>query len=496
MRVRRWELAELDLSGTAAASVIFSLGARRAVADMFHHGDRTLARFAPDHEGAWTYVVIDAAGASIDQGVLDCDPAAAGDHGPVEVDSTRFRHADGTAHVPLPTTALWWHRQPEPVRQQTLDALRSSPITAVRQSVLPPDETGWPDDSELDRVEWAITALHEVGLQAELVIFGDGRALDRPGWSDHLRAVVARFAAFRNVSWCLATDADRSGIEPARWDEALRLLAEHDHGHRLCTVHADPGFDFGDRRISHCSVRTDHARSSSTLNDNFAKPVIMDGAVLEGDAPVLSFPEPTATSFPEPVEGQVRSRPVAVAGSSPCPSTGSGNEQAGCPTGSGRGVGPRPEPVGDPVGSLTAEEVVLHAWETAVRGGFAAHGEWFLPRHPDLGPWWANGGELRGESLPRLAFLRQVLADVPGDPRYLRLRPDASTLGIPGEYYLQYLGAHRFRSRSFELPDGAYRVEVINTWDLTIEEVLRSDSGRFTVSLPPRLYHAIRVTRC
>ena len=68
--------------------------------------------------------------------------------------------------------------------------------------------------------------------------------------------------------------------------------------------------------------------------------------------------------------------------------------------------------------------------------------------------------------------------------------------GVPAQYYLQYLGAHRFRSRSFDLPEGAYLVEVINTWDLTVVEVLRTDSGHFTVPLPPLLYHAIRATRC
>ncbi len=461
MKVRRWDLAELDLSGTNADSVIFGQEGRRAVVDTFRQGDRLLARFAPDPEGGWPYAVIDSAGAVIDEGVLDCGPAAVGDHGPLGVGGTRFRYADGTAHVPLPTTALCWHRQPEPDRQQTLTALQDSPITAVRMSVLPPNGAGWPDDDELDRLERAVIELRAIGRQAELVIFGDGTALARPGWQSYLRRLVARFAAFRNVSWCLATDADRSAIEPARWDDALRLLAEHDHGHRLCTVHAAPGFDFGDRRITHCSVRTDHARSSSTLNDDFAKPAVLEGAVLEGDAPVRSSPSP------------------------------------GSSTGSGRGVGPRPEPVEESeAGSLTAEEVVLHAWETAVRGGYAAYGEWFLPDDPDHDPWWLGGGELRGESLPRLAFLRDVLAAIPGEPRYLRLRPDASTLGVPEQYYLQYLGAHRFRSRAFDLPDGAYRVEVINTWELTIEEAMKTDSGRFTVPLPPRLYHAIRVTRC
>lgn len=437
MRVRRWEPAELDLTGTGAASVTFRHGEVRAVVATFRSGDRLLARYAPDRTGRWWYAIMDGSGAELGTGALDCEPEPPDDHGPVGPSGTRFRHADGTAHVPLQSTALWWHRQPSSTVELTLAGLRDSPITAVRTSVLPPDSAGWPGDDELELVERAVVALGAIDRQAELVIFGDGTALLRDGWTEHLRNVVARFAGFRNVAWCLAIDADRSGVQPARWDEALRLLAEHDHGHRPTTVHAGPGFDFGDRRLGLSSVRTDHARSSSNLNDDFAKPAVLDG-VPEGDAPV-------------------------------------------------RETDPVPE-------CAVAEDVVLQAWETAVRGGYPSHGEWFVD--DDHEPWRLAGGELRGESLPRLAFLRQVLSDVPGEPRYLRLRPDASTLGIEGEYYLQYLGEHRFRSRSFELPDASYRVEVIDTWTMTAEEVQRTDAGSFTVDLPGRLYQAVRITRC
>lgn len=454
--VRRWEPFELDLTGTSAASVIFATDGAHAVADTFTAGERLLARFAPDRVGTWHYTITADDGTEIDDGAVTCVPAPRDDHGPIRAVGTRFRHADQTAHIPLATTALWWHRRPDEDRKRTLAALADSPITSVRISILPPESTSWPDAAELELIERAVSELRSLGRQAELVIFGDGTALGRTGWRSYLRQVVARFAAYRNVSWCLAIDADRAGIDGTLWDEALRLLAETDHGHRLCTIHAGPGFDFGDRRISHCSVRTDHARSSSILNDNFVKPAVLDGAVLEGNAP------PPSTS-PEPVEGW----------SGQDPSTSSGR-----------------------VGDYTAEEVVLHAWETAVRGGFAAYGEWYLPDDPDRGPWWMDGGELRGESLPRLAFLADVLADVPGEPRYLPLRPDASTLVVPGEYYLQYLGAHRFRKRAFDLPDGAYRVELINTWDMTIEEVLRTETGSFVVEMPPLLYHAVRAYRC
>ncbi|MFC7625916.1 DUF5605 domain-containing protein [Microlunatus sp. GCM10028923] len=421
MRVRRWEPAELELTGTPAAAIHFVHDRDRAVAEPFRSGDRLLVRFAPGVVGRWTYTIMDGEDHAIGEGTLDCEPEPDGDHGPVGSLGTRFAHADGTPHLPLPTSLPDWHQRPE--AGDTLALLQESPITAVRLSVLAPDRSDWPDDAELDLVERAVTELAGIGRQAELVIFGDGTGLNRDGWPEHLRRVVARFAGFRTVAWCLAVDADLAGVEPAVWREALDLLAEHDHGHRPCTVHAGLGFDFGDPRISHASVRTDHARSSSTLTDDFAKPAVLDGLV-EGDAP-------------------------------------------------------------GPDGGRTAEDVVLYAWETAVRGGFPTHAE-----------RWVDGGGPRGEALPRLRFLHEVLDSLPGTASYLRLRPDASTLGVPGSVYLQYLGAHRFRSRSFDLPDGAYRVEVIDTWSMTVEEVLRTDTGSFTVELPPRLYHAIRVTRC
>ena len=62
-------------------------------------------------------------------------------------------------------------------------------------------------------------------------------------------------------------------------------------------------------------------------------------------------------------------------------------------------------------GCISARELVHRFWTTVMRGGYAGHGETYA--HPEDLLWWAKGGELRGESWPRIGFLRDLIeADV------------------------------------------------------------------------------------
>lgn len=54
-------------------------------------------------------------------------------------------------------------------------------------------------------------------------------------------------------------------------------------------------------------------------------------------------------------------------------------------------------------GRLSGEELVLRLWNGLVSGSYVGHGEIFRNR-PD--PWLAGGGELRGRSVERLAFVK------------------------------------------------------------------------------------------
>jgi hypothetical protein len=62
-------------------------------------------------------------------------------------------------------------------------------------------------------------------------------------------------------------------------------------------------------------------------------------------------------------------------------------------------------------------------------------------------------------------------------------------------YYLYYYGFMRPAFREFYFDDaGAWRVEVIDTWEMTIED-RGIHRGRFRVELPGKEYMAIRVRK-
>src|SRR5205823_2281878 len=122
-------------------------------------------------------------------------------------------------------------------------------------------------------------------------------------------------------------------------------------------------------------------------------------------------------------------------------------------------------------GNLSAQEMVHRFWQGSIAGTYVGHGETYLD--PESVIWWARGGPLKGQSPPRLAFLKQVLDDAPLEG----LEPidkwqDVHTAGKSGEYYLVYLGKDRPLEWLFELPRAAlsagmnFTVEILDTWNM------------------------------
>ena len=127
-------------------------------------------------------------------------------------------------------------------------------------------------------------------------------------------------------------------------------------------------------------------------------------------------------------------------------------------------------------GQLSAEEMVHRFWQGTIAGTYVGHGETVV--HPSNIFWMSKGGVLRGQSPARLAFLKKVLETAPPEG----LEPidkwqDLRTAGKAGEYYLVYFGKERPTEWIFELPrskiaNGAgFRVEILDTWDMTITPV-------------------------
>ena len=71
-----------------------------------------------------------------------------------------------------------------------------------------------------------------------------------------------------------------------------------------------------------------------------------------------------------------------------------------------------------------------------------------------------------------------------------------SCIGIEHEYYLSYLNDAQPRSIVIDLPEDAlYRVDVIDTWDMTIDPLQKKFSGRSLIELPAKPYIAVRITK-
>lgn len=416
--------------------------------------DRYLARFAPELTGRWTWAchsdepALDGATDGLDVG-----RARPGEHGPVRVAGTfHFAHVDGTPFRPVGTTAYNWFHQEEPLYTETLDAISGAGFNKFRFMVFPqaggyvehfpdllPFERGahgrWdvarPVVEFFRRLDRAVLDLHERGIQADICIFNaydNGRfdldTLTEDEDACYLRYLVARLSAYPNVWWSLCNEFDILGdTRPdERWTRAGELLAAVDPHDHLRSIHNMRRlYDNSRAWVTHASLQIGQATEdfgrAGLLRDAYRKPVVLDEIKYEGDVP-------------------------------------------------------------ERWGRLDAAQLVHQFWVATASGCYASHGESFL--RPDGSLHMVAGGRLLGESPARLGFLHRILEEIDG----VGLDPidnwwdDAFVVGIPGEVYLQYLGKGSPREWRFRLPRGygsddpaagqEYRVDVIDTWDMTV----------------------------
>jgi hypothetical protein len=156
--------------------------------------------------------------------------------------------------------------------------------------------------------------------------------------------------------------------------------------------------------------------------------------------------------------------------------------------------------------------MVFRFWNAAVAGTYATHGETITNAQGLL--WTSEGSRLYGQSLARLAFLRQVLADGPvkGIDSIDKWQ-EVNLGGQQGEYYLLYFGKERPTNWLFELPkfklanDMKFKAEILDTWNMTVTPVpgvfsLRkkdnytySDTESRSIALPGRQWMVLRLRR-
>src|SRR5690625_1731079 len=394
----------------------------------FWDGERTYrVRFCPEQAGEWTWTVEEArTGLDRTSGSLTVQGASG--HGPVRVaERFHFAHADGTPFRPVGTTTYNWLHQEEPLFTSTIASIAAAGLNKLRFMVFPQAgnyvehtptllpfeqaaDTRWdvsrPVVAFFRHLDAAVAALDEHGIQADVLILD---AYDRGVFgfdafteeedAIYLEYLVARLAAYPNVWWSLCNEFDQLDRPHDRWDRFGKLLAAIDPHQHLRSIHNwIEIFDQNRPWITHASIQngsatTDFGRAV-LYRDAFYKPIVLDEIRYEGDIP-------------------------------------------------------------ERWGQLDGPDLVHQFWITTVSGCYASHGESFLTESGSL--HMVEGGRLRGESPPRLGFLRQVLAEVdaPGLDPIDKWDDPAHVAGWPRQYYLQYLGRQNSGTWQFRIPIGS-----------------------------------------
>lgn len=449
--------------------------------------------FMPKSTGAWKYTTT-----SNDPtlnglaGEFEVSPASEGNHGRVlrakdvlpramafdTVNDFTFAYEDGTRFLPFGTTAYAWTNQSQELQEQTLATLAEAPFNKIRMCIFPKFYDYNVDDPEMyayegekgnfdhkrfyepfwENFEKRVAQLDELGIQADIILL---HPYDKPedwGFSQmtkeedifYLTYVARRFSAYKNVWWSLANEFDLLPKKPVEdWDQYARVIMANDpYGHLRSIHNCREIFDHSHPWITHVSwQRCDLQRTAECVVDlraQYGKPVLIDEVGYEGNI-----------------------------------NWGWGN--------------------------LTAEEETRRFWEGCLRGGYVTHGETYVDRGPKL--WWAHGGKLYGESPARIAFCRKFFESLPADYDWV---PDenpfavgtftwdvtcmANKMGQGTDDTLIYFGFFRPAYREFQGEEGKkYTVDVIDTWNMTIETLPNTFEGKFRIDLPSRQYMALRL---
>jgi len=488
--VERWGLFEVALPGPAEGNPFvevtvfarFEHQGRAVEANGFYDGDGTYrVRFMPDALGEWHYVTKSNRPALDGKtGTFVCTEPSPGNHGPVHVaDTYHFRYADGTPYYPVGTTLYAWVHQGDALEEQTLKTLRSAPFSKVRMCVFPKaflynsnEPPRYPFEKKADggwdfarfnpdffrHLEKRVGDLMALGIEADTILFHPydyGRwgfaTMDSESDDRYLRYVVARLAAYRNVWWSLANEFDfvagydEGAMEKSAnkrmedWDRFFQIVRDQDpYGHLRSIHNGRVWYDHSKPWVTHASVATpwhleDFGRAKLP-REQYRKPVVFDEVGYEGDIPEFW-------------------------------------------------------------GHLSARELVHSFWVGTVAGCYVTHGETYL--HPEDILWWSKGGVLHGQSPARIAFLRRLLEE--GPPRGLEPVQWGGTVegAAKGDAYaLFYFGKQSPGRHTFTPPKGAkYRVEIIDTWEMTITPVPGLHAAPITLDLPAKPGLAVRLIK-
>ena len=461
--VEQWGTFEVALNGPSDGNPFldvtlradFSNGLKTITVDGFYDGDGVYRiRFMPDAQGTWSWFThSNRWPLTQKRGVFTVTAPSKGNHGPVRVANYyHFAYADGTPFKQIGTTCYTWTHRPAEVEEQTLKTLAASPFNKLRMCVFPqthgtstmpptrfpfagegtkPDYTRF-NPEFFQHLDKRVGQLRDLGIECDLILFHPydddhiwGLDTMPPEVEDrYLRYIVARLGAYRNIWWSMANEYDfvRTKTE-ADWDRFFQVVMAADPYDHLRSIHNGKViYNHNQPWATHVSMQNGLAVTepgkAQIYRDVYRKPIVYDEVEYEGNH-IYRWAQ------------------------------------------------------------LTSKEMVHRFWVGTVAGTYVGHSEyWVQPGDGSEFVWLGQGGVLRGESAPRLAFLRTIMEDGPAtgiDPIDKWWEPRVG--GKPGEYYLWYFGHEKPTSWTFQLyrdgiADGTtFSAEIIDTWDMTITPV-------------------------
>ncbi len=423
-------------------------------------------------------------------------------HGMVRAVDTHFEYEDGTYYYPFGTTIYALAHQTEALIDETFETLKGSPFNKVRMCVFPKHyqynnneplfypfekrgdgtwDTERPVDAFWDNLEKCIRRLDDLEIQCDLILFHsyDNWGFATMGREDNLRYLeycLERLGNLDNVWWSLANGYDLllSQISMDDWYEIEEFVASHNpKGHLISNHNCFRTWDMGRKNITHGSYQIKYPTFVADRILKYNKPICVDECCYEGNLP-------------------------------------------------------------EAWGNLSAEEMTARLWMAIASGAYCTHGETFIDENDIV--WWAKGGKLKGRSPERIGFLRDIVESLPAPIKPYKAAPfefmdnlpdevkanfDATPAGSsfalaiaqadPEENAVLEVFEHEYTGRSqdcsvlikylyqrcqafdrLSLPEGkTYKVEVIDTWNMTRTTVSEKASGMIRVDLPGKPYMAV-----
>lgn len=488
--VKQWDRIELTFNSTIdkkhfinseITAIITTQNEEFEVSGFYDDNGVFIVRFMPSKVGVYNYVI--KSNVAELNGITGHFECIINDNenikGVVRVDETyHFKFDNNEPYYPFGTTAYVWNYQLPEIQNQTIETLSKSPFNKIRMCVFPkhytynfkePEEFPFhgniKDGFDFDtfnvsffrKLEQQIEKLRQLKIEADIIIF---HPYDRWGFSKmdekvdfrYVKYLVSRLSSFSNVWWSLANEYDLLVHKSMEfWNKVVDIIASQDPYHHLISNHNwhDPfryehytgtkhWYDHTNPKITHASIQHHDMWFIPFWREQFKKPIMIDECRYEGNVDL-----------------------------------GWGN--------------------------INAEAMTDLFWSILCAGGYATHGDSFLSEDDII--WWSHGGVLKGQSAARIAFLRQIIEEGPVK-RLTPIRADGhwdTVIGhVNSDYYLMYFWRNSqpgFKYMTMLDEHHQYKVEIIDTWNMTIETYPEIVKKGDKVQLQSKQKIALRVTK-